>query len=136
MLTWTHLWRAKSRPHPCTKSFCKFSYHLEYMYVPRRGKKWLLSIGNNLYQMPNAAPCISREDWSHDFNKTIKRQSKGSEEWSLKIIKWKNIAMRENAQNEKIVRCTRRQMGVGTPTGLLLCYPIHRRKHKKWNKIL
>lgn len=66
----------------------------------------------------------------------IKRQSKGSEEWSLKIIKWKNIAMRENAQNEKIVRCTRRQMGVGTPTGLLLCYPIHRRKHKKWNKIL
>lgn len=35
----------------------------------------MLRKGKDLNHMPNATPCISREDWSHDFNKSVQRGS-------------------------------------------------------------
>lgn len=84
VLTSTHRWRAKSSPHPCTKSFCKF-FRFSFQKFIGQGeekviwglpcfKKITLTLRKwNLYHMPNTAPCFSRKYRSHDFYKTVQQ---------------------------------------------------------------
>lgn len=68
--TSTHLLRAKSRPQPCTRSFCNSQKKGTYGVKKSSGHLEQLLWGDKyLKHIPYTAPCISGKYRSHDLNK-------------------------------------------------------------------
>jgi hypothetical protein len=79
--TSTHFLRAKSRPHPWTKSFCM----KQWVSILHFRQTNALAYCVHLNHMPYTAPCISREHRCHNFNKSAHQN------WTFRIIirQWK-----------------------------------------------
>lgn len=76
ILTSTHFLRAKSRPHPWTKSFCNSWWYQNLVCYELIMKVKMVTEGINkpyiiyLYHMPYTTPWISWEYRGHDLNKS------------------------------------------------------------------